>query len=318
MSHCSIAIYGDQGVNLRVEIESTCEKLYTCSNADTIRSVQGASVAPFRGCYIIENKGSSVKISMRFPRVEGVIPDNPVKGNLIHPYPPYTPAEILIVLDTSPYYDLYGLEIRGATVITSRKRVVLEGRGIVQLVDASQGTVLSDAEIVVDDVLAFESLYPVLPRDKHSRGIRLCSKKLGIMEEGLNYDHGNPTYILGYVDYLRKHYNRMTRLQVQAALTKTYSLLPTSTKNVTRLAERLSSLSRIEAVLNQNGRLKLVPGLEGLPLRLRRKEQDRTVIVETLLDPGKEIPANEWHEISVFCRECWEPLSLYELRNTAR
>lgn len=313
---CSITIYAEQGVNISVEIEATCDRLYTCSHTNMIKRIQGANLMPFKNCFLIENKGSIARVSIIFPRMERIIPDNPIKGNLLHPYPPYTLSDILIVFDTSPRYDLYGLEARGATVIASKKRIVLEGKGIVQLVDASQGVIIDDIEIIVDDILAFESLYPILPRDRHSRGIRLCSTELGITEERLHYDHGNPTCILGYVNYIRKTFNKMGQLQLQAALTRIYSLTPIDATKIFTLAEKLSTIPRIEAVVKQGNMLKLVSELERLPLRLRRKERNKTIITEILLD--NEVLVDDWHEISIFCRECWEPLSLYELRNHIR
>jgi len=308
---CDIAIYIKQETNVRIEVESSCEKLYTCAN-NLIKDIKHASLEPSERCLIINNKGPYAQVKMTFPRLEEIIPETPVRANLVHAYPPYTRANVAIVLDTSPHYDLYGLEYRGATVITSTKRTILEGNGVVQLVESTIGEQVNTAEIIVDDILGFEAMYPILPRDKHSRGIRLCGKQLGLSEEKLNYEHGNPLFVVNYASYLREKVESLAKLQLQAGLIRLYSLLPLSRSQVVEIAKHLSEAGRVDPIIKHEELLvKKVPVTE-LPLRLRKTQNNSKIILEAVLTDS--LDARGWDEVSIFCRECWEPLSLYELR----
>ena len=312
MGTCDIATYIKQETNVRIEIESSCERLYTCANTCLIRNVEHASIETREECSIINNKGPYIQIKMSYPRLEEIIPETPVRANLIHVYPPYTRANIAIVLDTNPKYDFYGLEYRGATVITSTKRTVLEGHGVTQLIESSVSEKVDTVEVIVDDILGFETIYPILPRDSHSRGIRLCSKRLGLSEEKLSYEHGNPAFIVNYASYLKKKAGSLAKLQLQAGLIRLYSLLPLSHSQVVEVAKYLSEAGHVSPIIKQEKMLvKKVP-VTGIPLRLRKTQNNSKIILETVIMDSLDIRG--WEEVSIFCRECWEPLSLYELR----
>ncbi len=312
MGMCDIAIYIRQETNVRIEIESSCEKLYTCANTSLVKDVEHASPEPAEKCLIINNKGPYTRIEMLYPRLEKIIPETPLRANLVHVYPPYTRANVAMVLDTSPHYDLYGLEYRGATVITTTKRTILEGYGLIQLVESSTSEQVDTAEVIVDDILGFETIYPILPKDSHSRGIRLCSKQLGLSEEKLSYEHGNPVFIINYADYLRERARSLAKLQLQAGLMRLYSLLPLSHSQVVEIATHLAKSGRVDPIIkHEDSLVKKVPIAE-LPLRLRKTQNNSKIILETVITDSLDIRG--WEEVSIFCRECWEPLSLYELR----
>ncbi len=312
MGMCDIAVYVRQETNVRIEIESSCEKLYTCADTSLVKSVEHASSEPVEKCSIINNRGPYTQIEMVYPRLEEIIPETPVKANLVHAYPPYTRANVVMVLDTSPHYDLYGLEYRGATVITSTKRTILEGYGVIQLVESSISKQVDAAEVIVDDILGFETIYPILPRDSHSRGIRLCSKQLGLSEEKLSYEHGNPAFIINYASYLREKAGSLAKLQLQAGLIRLYSLLPLNHSQVMEIAKHLSKAGHVDPIIkHENSLVKKVP-IAGLPLRLRKIQNNSKIVLETMITDSLDIRG--WEEVSIFCRECWEPLSLYELR----
>ncbi len=309
---CDIAVYIKQETNVRIEIESSCEKLYTCANTGLIKSLEHASPEPAEKCLIVNNKDPYMRIEMLYPRLEEIIPETPVRANLVHAYPPYTRANIIMVLDTSPHYDLYGLEYRGATVITSTKRTILEGYGVIQLVESSISKQVDAVEVIVDDILGFETIYPILPRDSHSRGIRLCSKQLGLSEEKLSYEHGNPAFIINYASYLRGKAGSLAKLQLQAGLIRLYSLLPLSRSQVVEIAKHLSEAGRVDPIIKRENLLVRKVPIAGLPLRLRKTQNNSKIVLETVLTDSLDIRG--WEEASIFCRECWEPLSLYELR----
>ncbi|NOZ89496.1 MAG: hypothetical protein GXO15_06195 [Crenarchaeota archaeon] len=124
---------------VKVRVEATC----------TLKAADGS---------VHEPRGGVVRVEYTAPLSLPVTPCRP--GVLPVPWPPYTPVDALIVVDTEPGLDLYGLEYRKSTVISTTKRTLLEGGPYLQLAEAER--VVDEAAAVARGVAPGEAGYPLL------------------------------------------------------------------------------------------------------------------------------------------------------------
>ncbi|BEP17567.1 hypothetical protein PYJP_09190 [Pyrofollis japonicus] len=321
---CSIFAYIDATNIPKITIESTCDRLYTCAPRKFIDREEGIDFRIHGGCLIGETKGGRANISMRYPSLDKLLPETPVKAHMVQTFPPYQEAEIVLVIDSSPNTDFYGMLERKSTVISTTKRTILAGKGVLQLVNDKQIISRSDGEsldeVLVDNTIGFETTYPILPLEKHAQIIRRCSFLHHIDEDILLYQYGAPDFVLSYADSLRKQKKFMEPLRLHAALSKLYAGLlkasnvtePSDIYNIAVEIAKTMHLSII-SIGRQDKNTFIKPVVSGIAFRikLRKKHQDTDHVVSVLVDRDMVVHGS-WEEVSVLCTNCWEPLTLYE------
>ncbi|ABM81028.1 hypothetical protein [Hyperthermus butylicus] len=308
MTSCSIHVYIDATSEpIRVEYESTCETLYVCSGSE---------------CRLVSSRGSTTRLQARFKSLSELLPVTPTQPWIPQPLPHFSISDIAIIVDSKPAsIDVYGLPYRRSTVIGSVKRTVLEGRWVLQLASNEQGLVIGEEVLVVKGWLEAEAIYPLIPETVVEKAQHLlpCLYPRGdvLIEWGsCIYRYGEQLYSV-----LREYRTHVTSIagkrgygpDLVAGLARLYSgLAAASNIHPIRLGEALAAASTWAPIYTRKTpegyTLYTMP--PGLLVRLRRSMDSSSYVFETFV--GRDgVKLDNYNEIAVLCKECWEPIIEY-------
>jgi hypothetical protein len=149
---CSYNAYIDaSSTPAKIRIETTC-------------SIYGEPVERLTGSWLLEPKGGHVKLEYSIPREQvEEAKETPCTPKLLpQPWPPYSPLDAEIVVDTRPGILLYGLPERRSTVLTLTQRTLLAGRTpLLQLVSVKEDDIVDDVVARVEGWLVLATLPPL-------------------------------------------------------------------------------------------------------------------------------------------------------------
>jgi len=264
---CSYSLYLD-AVNspAKASVESSCPLL-----------VQSQIIEP-RGGYV---------------RWEGVVELQ--EGVLVAPYgallpspPGYIVVDTLVVVDSEPGFEFYGLPHRHVTVIASTQRTVMEAAWYPQLVVASRAAVLDEKSAYIEPRLAAALAWPMVSGLPALDEVLLCEARrgLGLAEWAWCLERlGDPSAAVPLA--------AAAKLGPHAAARSFAALL-------VRSGLPLKPLKAPPAVLRGD---KLVVAAEHVTIGLRRSglEEWRTV-------HRGETRLHGWDEVALLCKWCWHPI----------
>ncbi|RUM47211.1 MAG: hypothetical protein DSY37_03260 [Hyperthermus sp.] len=293
---CSLWIYVEEAASgFRVSVESTCKLFFTRELASSLAGLREA-LKPVLGGFLYEPRGGLTELNYTMPRLE--LPVTPCRpGYLPQPYPPYSTADIEVVLDTRPRVEVYGLPYRRAAVIATTKRTLLEGTGYLVLAEPLE--VFDDGTVAARDVGFFESSWPLVS-DRRHLPIYLCEASRGygltawahcleesrlpetIVEEGLKQARHNP----------------LCRPRVYASLATRSGLEPYELAKGVELRLWRDS-GGVRAVLARPDRLVFY---------LKQATSTGYIVAKTAINAGETL-LGDWEEYSLLCRDCWLPIS---------
>jgi hypothetical protein len=303
---CSYWLYVDMMDEYTgVEVETTCP-LYVVAdnlakldykkssgwNVMTKYASEGVNIA------IIEPKGSIIHLVYKITRLN--LPFTPCRAPTVpQPFPPYTVADIEIVIDSSPKVDLYGLEDRRSSVVGIVKRTRMTGRGYLQLVEADK---VVDGPIVVGrDIEWFEASWPILSVKESVNKVKVCEKSRGfnLVSWGLCLEEAclDKQDVELFERLLKSSHPCIARILAATAIRSGIS-------PYTLWGKRVS----MDIVKNADSIVFTLTGLSRLGLYLRRREGDEQIIVLKYLKEGANIIDGVWEEYSLFCKECWRSI----------
>jgi hypothetical protein len=297
MGLCSIWIYVDATSKpVRVEYESTCERLYRCSS---------------EGCKIVD-VSSKFKDKLQVRDLSSLLPLTPSNPTLWQPFPPYARADISIVVDSHPHVELYGLPLRKATVLTLIKRTLLEGASQLQLVQiGGDDVVLGESEALVGGWLGFEISYPLLPKAARSNPIAAyCHEMSGIERWGrcLYEYYSLEEHVLDYAGRLRRAASaRGYGVDVVAMAMRLYAgLAVASGFSPLELAEAIVSHGTFSPLVVRGDELKPIHPEIRLGAKCSNSGMELYADASTVLKAVREYGCDS---LAIICRRCWQKMS---------
>ncbi|MET1101537.1 MAG: hypothetical protein ABWW69_03545 [Pyrodictiaceae archaeon] len=236
---------------------------------------------------------------------------------------PYRSLELLLVVDSKPSIEVYGLEELGSTVIASTKRTVLEGRQPPQLLIAGSNTSVEKAygrpsEVVVKEPISLLYTYPVLSSDNIVDYAKLCEASRGYkmwgicLREAARIYHSmsvlsqlhaisvlggfEPDILQVYGAGLRllEHFALFQGIDVrEAAMLFSRGFLPEEVASATRLSDKgvFVEVERIPARIGFIG-----------------SDEDSLWVGDYWFEAGRtrSIRVKNVSGLSLFCEKCWE------------
>ena len=236
---------------------------------------------------ILEPRGGYV-------RWEGVVELQ--EGVLVAPYGAllpspqgYTVVDTLVVVDSKPGFEFYGLPERHVTVIASTQRTVMEAAWYPQLVVANRAAVLDEKSAYIEPRLAAALAWPMVSGLPALDEVLLCEARrgLGLAEWAWCLERlGDPSVVAPLA--------AIAKLGPYAAARSFAALLM-------RSGLPLKPLKTPPAALRGD---KLVVAVEHVTIGLRRSGLEEWKIVQR-----GETRLHGWDEVALLCKWCWHPIS---------
>ena len=252
------------------------------------------------GGRVIEPRGSNTVFETSIEHLPAAA--TPCRRTLPTPWPPYTAADAMIVVDSNPHVDLYGLPERKSTVISTVKRTLLEGRSYIQLIDASIGQVVGEETLMVppDKLYWFETSTPIVSGAPHLDQVKICEQLHGGTIEAwaacLDQARLGKLHVIEMLEAASHDPGCGQRVYAAAALRA--GVTPAGISSPVSLTARPAA-GGVEVRLS---------GVEQVTLLLSREEKDGRLVAETTVKQGVNLIEDSWSSYSVVCRECWLPL----------
>ena len=291
---CSYWAYIDAtAAPARVRLETTC-------------SLYGPPVASLTGYWLLEPRGGKAGFEYTLaPEGLGRMAETPCTPLLLpQPWPPYTTADIELVVDTRPGLLIYGLPSRRSTVLTATQRTLLEGSGaVLQAVAVSENAAVGSEEAVVDGWLILATLPPLRSSLPDLEEARLCA----LARPGLE-GWGRCLWTRGRGYSERLLADAPSHAWARACL---YARLYAGSLAEAGLdplywARRVRAETGPWAPLSRRGRVLRVEA-EKARGALARREGGDLVVRETSLHKGV-YGLEGWDAAGLACRSCLEPL----------
>ena len=265
----------------RLRVESTCPLTW----ADKVTEPRGSKI-------VLEHVIHELPVAV-----------TPCRRLLPVPWPPYTTVDAVVVVDSTPRTDFYGLPMRRSTVVSTVKRTVLEGRGYIQLVDSALGQVIDEETLLVPPgrLHWFETAIPVINGIPSLDHVKICEQLHGgtIESWAACLDHaGLPSqYVEEMLSVASGDAGCGQRVYAAAAL-----------RAGTSPEEIVKPVSLALEAAAKSVRVRLT-GAKRMALLLARSGERGRTMVEAVIGEGENIVEGMWDSYSVVCRDCWLPIS---------
>ncbi len=289
-----------------------------CAGKLAVHSGRAKTIA--RGCYQLDGETVIIevenKLALYRPPFSYLLPADPSN--------PYKPIDVLMVIDSKPYLNSYGLPIRHSTVVKNTMRTIMEGIIPPQLLIAdirSNSIKIIDTSVVeLEDPLADLFTYPILGSSPLLTEAKLC-------EVEKNFNLTNWGRCLEVVAAMRNTWNMLNEFIVSGASHKSllracniHAYLSRKWASMAVLAgyeplkyaekaveKNVLAASLIVSVFRLPGRLRIQTRLPVLVRLLRTMESGKEVM-EVRVKDLLELIDDGWTAYAYLCSECWVPL----------
>ena len=311
---CSVNIYIDaEASQARVAYETTCEAVYTCSNG--IEVVDGnVELHKVGSCMVARSKGGRLMLSLKHnDSLRDLLNSTPVRASLPQPYPPYTVVDASIIIDSKPGLDVYGLPLRRTGVITLTQRTLLEGRSILQI--ALPDDIIDEVTAVVRQLDPIETSYPLLSGIESVNEVKYCeaNKGYGLTAWGECINRLGGIEAGKRLTILRSLLSKSIAFEAFASRLYAGTAVNSAMEPLSLASMLLEKRQLAPIIVDKHDGVLELEGLSGTVVWFRRHEAAGVErIVGVRIEDESLILSEEYEEIAVVCRSCWEPISRFE------